>query len=195
MTTIDPETHRRLAPHEILREGDLNCGAHGLSDPTPTFRAGDAVTALGLAYYRQIRPSPKPGYRWADEGEECRDWLDADGSLAVIYGSSGGDWPQQYPSGPAGAVMPWPEDPRLEGAENPSPPDSKSEKQRREEREREAWEEFRKGQWCTTKPSRGGMTIYAARNYGEDAVFLNPGGIAMLRDALNHRLRELGVEE
>lgn len=212
---IDSKTHRRLAPHEFLRKGDeFNWGG------TLGWRPASSIgcEALSINYRRKIRPSSRAGYRWADEGEAAKEfWSPSDGlaprnTECQKLGREMCDAGMYL--GVAGAVMPWPEDPRIlvnfpapenepkqENSDDEmigrTPEGWKGDTKSREEREREAWEKHGR---CETKVEMWDYNavetkVYAELDDNELAPILSVDELIELRDALNHRIRELRADK
>ena len=126
--TIDKTKYRKLEAHEILREGDR------YGDDLAGY-TGYAGNSAGLCpaneYYRAIRPSVKPGYRWADAGEECKLYAPGDvrelserNPICLDAQGREKDDAGGWTNADHGAVMPWPEDPRLAPAPEGSTPEA-----------------------------------------------------------------------
>lgn len=66
---------------------------------------------------RRVRPSPKPGYRWADAGEWATVLLHGDEVLprarVLLQYSVPDDAGHVVDGKPLGAIVSWPQDPRL----------------------------------------------------------------------------------
>ncbi len=99
--------YRKLAPGEVIREGDV-CLVSDLY-PRPS---------SGIAWRKARTDDTPPGWRWADAGERTSYEVDS-GKLRRFVGvcTTEHDYPlnpdaQAY--GKCGPVMPYPEDPRLE---------------------------------------------------------------------------------
>lgn len=164
----DSCVYRRLKSDERLAEGDELCSG---GEWLHVGEGNDRLCGPNLAVRRKIRPTPVPGWRFADDGEQVLHRMDVATRIAL------------YPPFIArstwfGAVTPWPEDPRLST-------------KTREEREREAWDR------CAEDPSVAACVAAGDNKHtfvdGSDGD-LSPEDLQILRDALNHRLRELGVE-